>query len=244
MSKPITKRELLRISEPSKKFANGCLIDTNILFGASYYSDSLHDLASDTIKFLIKNKIPCYVNVNIRAEFLNNFRRVVVAETMATLFRDYGSILPDKIYAKAKSLAQRADDKLKQGLAFRVQEEEIKEIKALFSEMIDASGDDLWTLYTDNYLKGKIQGEWDKVEKEFGIKTVSVRSGQVDDVFTSDLSWKEVSRIIEGSLASSADAMIINLFNSSRLDLVVTADEDFADVAAEFTENNKVICCL
>jgi hypothetical protein len=54
MAKSITKRELLRVSEPSKMFSNSCLVDTNIVFGAAYVSDSLH--ASE---FAESNKVVC-----------------------------------------------------------------------------------------------------------------------------------------------------------------------------------------
>lgn len=49
---------------------------------------------------------------------------------------------------------------------------------------------------------------------------------------------------MESTGTASSDSMIINLFNASNINLIITSDEDFADVVTEMTESEKVVCYL
>lgn len=244
MAKDLNKRELLKKYPQLTQFQNGCLIDTSVLFGASLDTDIFNEDAIQLIDILTDTRIPKFINVNIRAEFLNNARRTIVAEAALDLYEDYGSQLPEKIYNKLRSLQNRSEAAKKTGKSFRVQEEEIKQIKALFKETGSSFNEPIWEMFSSNYLHGKLQAEWDRVENEMGINTISFSDASSDNILTSDLSWKEVTHIIEASAASSSDAMIINLFNASKIKLIFTADEDFANVVSDLSDDDKVVCCL
>ncbi len=79
-------------------FECGCIIDTSVLFGATLDTDLFHEDAIDLISLLTGNQIPRFINANIKSEFLNNARRVIIAEAAVDLYEDYGTHLPDKIY--------------------------------------------------------------------------------------------------------------------------------------------------
>lgn len=230
--------------EESHDFESGCIIDTSVLFGATLDTDLFHEEANDLMSLLTDNQIPRWINANIKSEFLNNVRRVIIAEAAVDLYEDYGTHLPDKIYDKLRSLHRRAKEAKDSGKTFRVQEEEIKQIKKLFIEIGSTFEEPIWDLFCSNYLYGKLQSEWDQIENEMGINTISFTKGDSEGILESDLSWNEVIRIIENSGSASSDAMIINLFNASRIKLIITSDEDFADIVSELSGDDKTVCCL
>ncbi len=244
MAKNITKKELKKILSEKHQFEDGCLIDTSVLFGAILDTDLYHEDASEIISLMTERRIPRFINANIRSEFLNNARRVIIAEAAVDLYEDYGSLLPDKIYDKLRSLHRRANDAKDSGKTFRVQEEEIKQIKKLFQDVGATFVEPIWELFCSSYLNGKLQSEWRRVEDEMGINSISFTKGDSEGLLQSDLSWDEVIRVIENSGSASSDAMIINLFSASKLKLIITSDEDFAEVVSDFSSDDKIVCCL
>ncbi len=63
---------------------SGCLIDTNVLFAANFNLDYFHDEAVEIFNILTEEKVPVYANVNIRSEFINLARRVVIVHAAYT----------------------------------------------------------------------------------------------------------------------------------------------------------------
>ena len=102
---PIIEAKELRSflnESPARKL--GCLIDTNILFAANFSLDHFHEESIEIFETLIDEKVPLYTNVNIRSEFINQTRKVVIVHALLDLFRDAGTDLPAEVYNKLRSL--------------------------------------------------------------------------------------------------------------------------------------------
>lgn len=240
----ITKRKLDKLLSTANQFHRGCLVDTSVLFAAIMDTDIYNEIACDLLNQLILKRVPLYINVSIRAEFLNNMRRVVIGEAAIDLYEDFGSQLPDKIFDKFRSLRNRAKEAVKQGKVFRLHEEDIRQIKILFHEVGNFYDEPIWDLFCDSYLKGKIQSEWNTVVTKLGINTLSFAGDSKTNYQSLELAWEDVVRILESSTIGSSDAMIISHFVRSDLMLAVTADEDLADVIQAQNEPNKTVCFL
>ncbi len=70
-----------------------CFVDTTILFAETYPLDTFHDETVVVFDLLSKAGISVVTNVNVRAEFLENHRRVLIAECLIDLLEDQGSEL-------------------------------------------------------------------------------------------------------------------------------------------------------
>lgn len=74
MTTTLSSFETLARTEHSLKL--GCVVDTNVLFGAAYPVDRLNTWAERFFEICHSNDIPIYTNINIRAEFMDLYRRV------------------------------------------------------------------------------------------------------------------------------------------------------------------------
>ncbi len=138
---------------PARKL--GCLIDTNILFAANFSLDLFHDKSVEMLNALLDEKIPLYTNVNIRSEFINQARKVVIVHALIDLFREVGTELPVEIYNKLRSLKTRSDNKETLNLLFKIHDEEIEQIRNMLSNYHPTSTHDLWDWFCEDYFKGK-----------------------------------------------------------------------------------------
>ena len=64
----------------------GCIVDTNVLFAGSYDYDSYNEWAEEVFYVLERNNIPVYTNMNVRSEFINLQRRVLLAEGLVSFY--------------------------------------------------------------------------------------------------------------------------------------------------------------
>lgn len=70
--------EVLKTAQSNPSLQRGCIVDTSILFAASYPPDEFNTEAEELFDFLLDLEIPAYTNVNIRAEFINLHMRVMI----------------------------------------------------------------------------------------------------------------------------------------------------------------------
>jgi hypothetical protein len=62
---------------------------------------------------LQRNNIPVYTNMNVRSEFINLQRRVLIAEGLVSFYAQTSAFLDGPLYDKLKKLKRRADDALR-----------------------------------------------------------------------------------------------------------------------------------
>lgn len=77
--------EILKTASSQPSLKQGCIVDTSILFAASYPPDEFNSESEQLIDFFAELEIPLFTNVNIRAEFMDQHRRVMVPEGLSDL---------------------------------------------------------------------------------------------------------------------------------------------------------------
>ena len=97
-----------RSVEKYPQLKQGCIVDTNILFAASYPLDVHNDWADEVFKSLDRFGIPIYTNLNVRSEFLDLQRRVLIPEGLVSFYEDFSEVLEGKIYEKLKYLKRKS----------------------------------------------------------------------------------------------------------------------------------------
>jgi len=237
----IRAHDLRNFLDRSPAMRTGCLVDTNILFAANYSLDRFHGAATDIFETLINEQVPRFANVNIRSEFINLSRRIVIAQALLDLFHAIGTDLPTDVYNKLKSIKTRTATKENEESLFRLQEQEIEEIRVLFTQYRPTDDQDLWDWFCEDYLKGKISGEWEWVEEDFGINFLSLRHGENSRHLENELKWENVVGIIEKTGIGSADAMIVNLLLQSKYGFIVSADADIVFAMEKILPGNKFV---
>lgn len=68
--------EILKFLNESTILKKGCIVDTSILFAASYPLDNFNSESEEFFEYASELKLPLYTNVTVRSEFINNQRQV------------------------------------------------------------------------------------------------------------------------------------------------------------------------
>ncbi len=218
----IEELEELAIGHPN--FKNGCLLDTNILLSASLPIDPMNEEAEHLIRKLADLKIPLYSNVNIRAEFLEVQRRVLIPECLIDFYEIHSEI-DGLVGQKLKSVQTSYRRSLEQKKVYKFPDDRIKEFRDLLSE-ITINGKDGWLYFCETFLAPQLSVVWEDVVELCHLNFIKIREGEVHPLLTAKVSWDGVTDIMGKNGLGSADAMILNLLLSSKLELVATADGD------------------
>jgi predicted nucleic acid-binding protein len=227
---------------PDRK--SGCLIDTNILFAANFSLDHLHEESVEIFKILMKEKVPLFTNVNIRSEFINLARKVVIVHALLDLLHDLGANLLLEVYNKLRSLKTRSDGKESVNSLLKMSDDEIEQLRNLLAKYHPTSTQDLWDWFCEDYFKGKIAAEWMWVERDFGIEFLTLRYAEDSAHLENELHWTDAVSIIERTGIGSADAMIVNLLFQSRYHFLVSADSDMAFAMKKLGPANKFVVVM
>tara|TARA_B110001454_G_scaffold28073_1_gene27440 strand:+ start:32321 stop:32914 length:594 start_codon:yes stop_codon:yes gene_type:complete len=190
---------------------------------------------------IIDEKVPLYTNVNIRSEFINQARKVVVVHALLDLFSDAGTDLPVEVYNKLRSLKTRSDGKETANLLFKINDDEIEQIRNLLTKYSPTPTQDLWDWFCEDYFKGKLAAEWDWVEKDFGINFLTLRYSEDSAHLENGLSWNDAIAIVEKTGIGSADAMIVNLLTQSKYQFLASADSDIAFAMKKLSLRDKFV---
>ncbi len=158
--------------EAQPEVLNGVFVDTSVLFSATYDLDIFNEKVAFLFGKFSDYNIPIYANVNIRSEFIELHRRVLIAESLIDLLEDLGSSLSDEINYKLKSVKTRYRKAIDEERIFRLSDSEIKKIRSLFSKHKNSSKDG-WEAFCDNYLSGRIESLWLQAEEKFNLHFLS-----------------------------------------------------------------------
>lgn len=85
--------EVLKTVSIQPDLKRGCLVDTSILFAASYPPDEFNTESEELFDYLAELEIPLLTNVNVRSEFIDQHRRVSVPEGLSDLYTSQGKAL-------------------------------------------------------------------------------------------------------------------------------------------------------
>jgi hypothetical protein len=218
--------------DPSLKF--GCVVDTNILFGGAYPVDRLNTWAEKFFEICHSNSIPIYTNINIRAEFMDLFRRALIVESLLMLRSKYRGDLSDDLEKRLKALDTRVRDNINKNRPTQLSEHDIKNYRktllTLFPEH-SSSGRDLWQILCYDFLEPQLRPVWSDTTKTLGINFAGSRSVESTELFAKTPNWDGATEIMGQSGMGSADAMIVNFFACSKFSLLATADVQAAEHA-------------
>jgi hypothetical protein len=219
----------------------GCIVDTNVIFAASYDYDLYNEWAEEIFDVLHRNNIPVYTNVNVRSEFINLQRRVLIAEGLVSFYSQTSAQLEGPLYDKLKNLKRRADEALRLQNPLKVSESEINDYMALFGHEPLDDGPSAWTFFCKDFFSPYIDKVWPQAVKELKVNFLGTREIESKEFFDKHPSWENMIAILGESGIGSADAMILNLFQESKLPLLITADKAVRNTMLNSSFHGKFI---
>lgn len=210
----------------------GFLIDTNILVAATYDLDKYNEIAVNFIDSLADREIPLYCNVNIRSEFLEIHRRIVISESLLDFEEKCNKVtLPSQLASELTSYRNAYERKRKNkpdDPPPRLSESEIKAFKLMMINIRGNRGDDLWTEFCDNNIGTQIIDLWEETERDFGLNFLSLRKEDQELHLNRKPEWEDVVKLMSNPALSSADAMIVNMLFVSKFEVIASSDVDIA----------------
>lgn len=220
-----------KLSDPA--FRQGCLVDTSVLFAASYPVDRLNTWAENVFETLHRHSIPIHTNINIRSEFIDLHRRVLIPEGLVTMLGDLSGQLEPAVEQQLKILKTQVDRATKDGKATKFHDQQIKKYRDLLGRG--------WDLFCDSYLEPYIKDVWETAVRELKITFVGTRKIDDPKLFEQSVEWPKMLEIVGKTGVGSSDAMIINLFLSSKFQFIVSADSDFAAAVERFADKSRFV---
>lgn len=235
----VEELETKLLEEPSLKM--GCIVDTNVVFAASFPLDTYNEWAEQIINTLHRLNIPIYTNLNVRSEFIDLNRRVLIPEGLVDFYEDFFEILSGEFKAKLKSLQTRKTKANAENRTFKFNDTEIKQYMKVFESFTHSSGKNAWSYFCKYYLFHYIKDVWGNAVDEIRLNFLGTREIESRDFFDRHPSWENMIKIVGFSGVGSSDAMIINLFQESKIPLIITADKAAKKALLDFMPENKFI---
>lgn len=238
-------RSLLELSNYLEQpgFA-GCLADTGFLYAAAFDDDRLYQQAQNALDIITDRKIPIFVNVVSRIEFIDLIFRKQVTQGMIQLFESMSSASIHKnIWNLLKNIRDQSTAHARDGRSYKVDEARLKKLRMAFEEV---SSSFKWEDFCSCYVDQKLLAEWRILEEELGLNFVEVLDGQTSEYFETPLIWSDMVRLMGKHGLRGPDAMIANLFSKSTFSLLVTNDSDFQRCfeSQAVSKGNKAIFIL
>lgn len=212
----------------------GCLADTGFLYAASYTDDRVYQQAIEAFDLLEEFEIPIYANVISRMEFVDLiFRKQLTLGALQT-FKDMKSnSTHEGLFNFLKKIRDDDTSHKRNKQSLKIGE---KRLKKLRQKLEQASGPTGWKKFCATYAGSMLKNEWQIIEEELGLHFVEVLEGQTSDIIIQPLRWSDMVNTMGDMGIRGPDAMILNLFISSNLPLMITADKDF-----EFEESDNLL---
>lgn len=234
MSRPKGYSEFLKVLSDDAGVRAGIMVDTSVLLSATNDADHFNEEATDFLELAIDERIPLYSNVTVRAEFLEQHRRLIIAEVLYTFASKADpSILPENLARRFRNWRKRAPSDDNPLPKLKLSEREIKDLKRDLLQ-ITSKGEDVWSAICRETIKGKIGAAWRRAEEELGLNFLSTRSPSVAFVLDADPEWENTIMLMESLGIGSSDAMILNMFQGSSLRAIVTSDFEVAHAVSTF----------
>lgn len=180
-----------------------------------------------------------YSNVNIRTEFLEIQRRVLIPECLIELYEsqsDLGEIIEQKLKSVQTSYRKSLENKK----VYKFTDDRIKEFRDLLSTTRVGTKDG-WRFFCDTYLAPQLSESWDEVVKLCGLNFIKIRGGENHPLLVSKVSWKGVTDLMGAYGIGSADAMITNLLLSSKIEVVASGDGDIKYLSGFLDQSGKMV---
>jgi len=217
-----------------------CFVDTSILFSATYDSDAFNSESELAFDLLAEAGFSVFTNVNVRSEFLENHRRVLIPEILIDLLAVKGSRLDSILHEKLKSHRTSYQKKVAEEKNTKMDPIQIKMWRRLLLEY-SFNGTDGWTLFCRDFLIGKIRRIWQDTENFFALNFISTRVGEESPYLDQIPRWENAVDLMERYGLASFDAMIVNMFLCSKISLLLTADLEMAECVNKESKGSKLV---
>ncbi|MBL7670294.1 MAG: hypothetical protein JNM39_07390 [Bdellovibrionaceae bacterium] len=183
-----------------------CFVDTSILFSATYDSDAFNSESETAFDLLAEADFSIFTNVNVRSEFLENHRRVLIPEILIDLLVKKGLQLDSALHEKLKSHRTSYQKRVAEEKNTKMDPIQIKMWRRLLLEY-SFEGIDGWTLFCRDFLKGKIRRIWQDTEKFFALNFISSRFGEESPYLDQIPTWDNAVDLMERYGLASFDAI-------------------------------------
>lgn len=237
----LRSEDIITTTEKTSDLRRGCIVDTNVLFAASFPLDPFNEWAEGVFTTLRDLEIPVYTNINIRSEFIELNRRALIPEGLVDFYDVIGmeGDLSPVIEQKLKSLKTRKDTAAKVEKTFKLSDKDIKEFRNLMIEYTHRSGLNGWDLFCRDYFGPYIKDVWTDAVANLGIQFLGTRAIDSQTHFKNQPNWEDMLAIIGRTGIGTSDAMILNLFLNSKIPLLATADRDVPLALITLTASNS-----
>lgn len=222
-----TFSELAKFINENPKAKLGCLMDTSILFSTSYDLDLFNTDAARAVAVLADCGIPIYTTYNVRSEFLELHRRIIIPECLADFLEDEGEELHPELVAKLTSMRTMMRKATQEGKLFKLSDQQIKYFRSALAAYRVGERDG-WEAFCHNYLADKIDRVWDTAVAALGLNFIGLRSSEDSDVLAGSPSWNGATALVGRFGIGSVDALILDLFFNSKFLFLLTSDRDMA----------------
>lgn len=233
--------DFLHLLSSRPKLRDGLVVDTNILISATYDGDVFFEQTNDLLDLVVENKVPLYYNVNVRAEFLEIQRRITFTDALLS-FESQTKLatLPLDLSKKLKSIRSNQTKRELDGRKnLRLSESDIKDFKSLMIQESVPSGN-LWREFCREFVGDQLLHIWEDVEEKFGLNPLNIRSNDKDQFIVETPVWEDAVELMSSEGLSSADAMIVNMFQSSKLEAILSSDADIGTAVESLKRADKI----
>ena len=124
----------------------------------------------------------------------------------------------------------------------RLADADIKAFKMLMRAESTGSGN-LWEAFLNQYIDDKLFAAWDDVVEAFGLNFLSLRQEDKDSFISIPPEWDQTVKLMSEEGLSSSDAMIVNMFYSSKFEGLLSSDADLGIAVSNRKVGDK-ICVL
>lgn len=235
MAKIISASELELFLNQNPLSKEGCIADTNILFAADYDLHSQNTVAIEICRLLYRNSIPIFTNVIVRSELLNLKRRVLVTEGLLTALKLGRSSLPLPLRNKLASLETKVNSHIKNKTHYFLHDKEIKSFRDDFESLV---GPGAWVDFCKLFLNTKLHREWALQLQNRKVQYLTKES----KILNKKLEWEDMINLVEDTAISANDALIVNLFLCSDLQLLITTDKDVVFSVSRLNTDKVLVC--
>jgi hypothetical protein len=211
------------------------------LFAGSYPNDEFNRESEELFDYLSELEISPYTNVNIRAEFVNQHRRVLIPEALGDLYSKHGKALDPFLYKKLQVVYTNLVDARKNEKPYKFDDNQIKSWRNLLNTYFQNESTDGWLKFCADFVQGKIEKVWSMTCEDLGVNFLTLRGTDKNEWMLGDLSWDSMDSLVGKFGIGSFDAMIINLFLNSKFTAIVTADRDISYVLNAIKPNGKFV---
>lgn len=205
----------------------GCLADTGFLYALAYKDDRLFDLANDVHDLLVEMQVPLFANVISRMELIDLiFRKQVTLGCLQIFEKATSHPFDTELYKTLKDIRDRNTAAIRKKESFKIDERSLKKLR---KSLADEYGIHDWSDFCSKFVGSMLTNEWIVVEQDLGLNFIEIMEGHTSDLFNSPLLWRDLVGVIGSKGLRGPDAMIVNLFAKSKLQLLVTSDSDFKE---------------